>query len=145
MFSQLIVINFTKTHLPIPFEQYTGFTRDALAYYEDGLFEDYGAYLFNYERWNSRPLLQVVFVFENTQDPPPETVALVTEVDLKYRAAAKVELVDVLHKNNLTICGYASLEKYPDLVGNLTWLTEPIKDQDNAESSTEHPPEGETG
>lgn len=145
MYSQLIVVNFTKVHIPVPFEEYTGFTRDAVSYYRDELFEPFSAYLFNYERWNSRPLLQLVFVFETWGDPGPEINEMIRLLDLKYRAVANTDLTDVEHRGNLTICGYASLEKYPDLVNHLTWLVEPIKDQDNAESSTEHPPEGEAG
>lgn len=151
MDSQLIVVDFTRIHRHIDFQELTGFTQDTVSLYRDQQFDDFCAYLFNYERWGSRPLLQVAFYFPELLrheleklEPTTSVVALrlrqwVKDISERYQAFSKTSLVVVEHKPNLTICGYTPLEKYPDLGEQLTWLVEPIQERPDAEPSPTQP------
>jgi hypothetical protein len=146
MDSQLIVVDFSRVKRQIDFRGLTGFTTDTVSYYRDDLFDEFSAYLFNYERWGERPLFQLVFLFTGQPEPngvminSVEVNEIVLRSSLRYAAWAKGELSVVTHKGNCTICGFASTEKYPDLGNTLNWLVEPIVEKQDAEPCTGEDP-----
>lgn len=141
MDSQLIVVDFTRVKREIEFQQLTGFTTDTISYYRDDLFDEFSAYLFNYERWGERPLFQLAFLYP--ENPNPKSGVYMTEVmqDFivhrtcqRYAAWAKGLMTVVSHKEKHTVCGFASTEKYPDLGNTLSWLVEPIEGETTCET-----------
>lgn len=133
MHSQLIVVDFTREHKDIPFADLTGFPQNTISYYCDALFDQFSAYLFNYERWGERPVLQLVFWFESLKDITDTTKELVKELDLKYRALLGTSLTFVEHRDDITLCGYTPQDRYPDIGNVLSWLIEPIKERVDVE------------
>ncbi len=146
VYSQLIEIDFTRAERYPDFQDLTGFTTDTVSYYRSELFELFAAHLFNYERWGSRPLFEMAFRYADEyqygvklDERSPYTQAideLVKELTNKYAAWAKAELVVITHRDRLTICGFNSAEKYPDVGMKLAWLMEPIEEKDNAQPSS---------
>jgi hypothetical protein len=139
--SQLIVVDFSKVKRQIDFQKLTGFTTDTISYYRDDLFDQFSAYLFNYERWGERPLFQLVFLFPENPNPKPGVYASSVEQDLvviqssqRYAAWSKGLLTAVSHKEKHTVCGFASTEKYPTLGMDLQWLVAPIEGETTCET-----------
>lgn len=142
MNSQLIVVDFTKVHRQIEFEKLTGFTSQTVSYYCDALFEHFSAYLFNYERWGSRPVYQLVFKFTEPVEPTPQNEpkapyteavnAMVIELTQRYRHIANADLVFVEHEDYHTTCGFTLSEKYPEPLTTLDWLVKPIEETEDA-------------
>lgn len=137
MHSQLIVVDFTREHKDIPFADLTGFPQNTISYYCDALFDKFSAYLFNYERWGERPLLQLVFWFADVASIDDELKALVKELDKKYQGLLDADLTVVEHRDNLTLCGYTPQDRYPDIGYSLSWLVEPTKEKTSAKTDTE--------
>lgn len=137
MHSQLIVVDFTREHKDIPFADLTGFPQNTISYYCDALFDQFSAYLFNYERWGERPLLQVVFWFEDLKSVDDELKALVLELDRKYQGLLNIDLVAVEHRDNITLCGYTPQDRYPDIGYTLDWLVEPTREKKDVKTETE--------
>lgn len=141
MHSQLIVVDFTREHKDIPFADLTGFAQNTISYYCDALFEQFSAYLFNYERWGERPLLQMVFWFASVESIDDNLKTLVRQLNLKYQGLLDVDLMVVEHRDNLTLCGYTPQDRYPEIGYTLNWLVEPTKEKASAKTETE--PEGQ--
>lgn len=146
VYSQLIVIDFNRAERYPDFKDLSGFTNDTVEWYRNDLFELFAAHLFNYERWGNRPMLELVFQFTpeyNFQAKLDEKTSydqaideIVAEIIKKYEAKAKLQIAVISNRDRLTICGFSSTEKYPDIGRSLTWLVEPIEEKDNAEPSS---------
>ncbi len=141
MDSQLVVVDFTRVKRQLNFQALTGFTTDTISYYRDDLFEQFSAYLYNYERWGERPLFQLVLVFPENPNPAPGVYKNAIEVDTavvqscqRYAAWSKGLLTAVSHKEKHTVCGFASTEKYPTLGMDLQWLVAPIEGETTCET-----------
>lgn len=137
MQSQLIVVDFTREHRDIPFAELTGFSQNTISYYSDALFDKFSAYLFNYERWGERPLLQMVFWFADVEAIDDELNALVKELDKKYQGFLNIDLAVVEHRDNMTLCGYTPQDRYLDVGFSLSWLVEPAKEKVRVKTDTE--------
>lgn len=144
--SQLIVVDFTRVKRRVDFEGLTGFTTDTISYYRDELFDNFAAYLFNYDRWQKRPLFELAFLFTEPVEPTwqgevklPSTQAIydiIGDVVKRYRTWSKSELVAVANNHMSSVCGFVSTEKYPSPGMTLSWLVEPFEEKHDAQPST---------
>jgi hypothetical protein len=128
MLSQLVVIDFTGGNRTFQFQELTKSHESAMSYYMDRLYDDYAAYLFNYERYHStKPKLQLVFLFQDDSDTCRDRAkTLITDINLRFELELNAFLSVVEHGDRVTICEYTPREEDRSIRMTLDWLTGPI-------------------
>lgn len=145
MYSQLVVIDFSKGKRKPDFEKISGHPTFTMAYCRCDAFDHFHAFLYNYERLDNRPLCELVFMFDGPFRPTEKaeydtTVCeLMQGIDKAYRERAEVNLVTVTNHPQTTVCTYVPTMDLPTIGETLEWLS--LKP--TVESANGQPPCGE--